>query len=135
MGGTVRVGIEKLEDAAEELQECHSEKLKADRYHFVVAEVAKQDLESSSRVYPRQRLQDSFDEVDVAADGHFEGEAIGEGGVLADGLKNVGVLRGHDGLGGESQVPELDEERLQGLDLEDLSQRHAREGVVRVHSR
>jgi hypothetical protein len=108
------------------LQECDSEEFKADRDYFVIAEVSEQDFEGPSGVDACECLQDAFDEVDVAADGHFEGEAVGEGGVLADGLEDVGVLSGDDGLGGESEVPELDEERLQRLDLEDLGEGHAR---------
>ena len=95
--------------------------------------MSKQHLKGSSGVDARKCLQDALDEADIRSDGHLEGETVGEGDVLANGFEDVGVLCRHHRLGGQPQVPELYEERLQGLDFEDFGERHPREGVVHVH--
>lgn len=95
----VRLGVEQLEDPAKELQEGHAEKFEADWYYFVIPEVSQQDLKSAPGIDARQCLQDAFDEVDISPDGHFEGEAVGEGDVLADGLEDIGILGGDHSLG------------------------------------
>ena len=95
--------------------------------------MSKQHLKGPSRVDACKCLQDALGEADIGSDGHLEGETVGEGDVLPNGLEDVGVLSRHHRLGGEPQVPELYEERLQGLDFEDLGERHPREGVVHLH--
>lgn len=92
-----------------------------------------QDIKGASGVNTCQRLQDALYEVDVAADWHFEGEAVSEGDIFSDGLENISVFGCHHCLRGEPQVPELDEQGLKRLDLEDLGERHSRERVIRVH--
>ena len=95
--------------------------------------MAQQYFEGPARVDGSQTVEYLVVEVDVGAQGHFEGEAVGEGDVLADGPKESRVLSGHHWFRGEPQVPELDEQGLQGLDLEYLGQRHASKRAVRLH--
>ena len=61
----VRLGVEELEDAAEKLQEGHSEQLEADRNDFVVSEMSEQNLKSFLRLDSSKRLYDLFHKVDV----------------------------------------------------------------------
>ena len=127
------MSVEQLKDPSVKLQECHTEQFEADRYHFIIPEVSQQHLKGPSWVDARQCLENPFDEIDIGPDGHLEGEAIGEGDVLSDSLKNIGILCCHYGFGGETEVPELYEDGLKRLDLEDLGKGHTREGVIHVH--
>lgn len=127
------MSVEQLQDPSEKLQERHTEQFEAHRYHFVIPEMSQQHLKGPSWVDPRQCLKHPFDEIDIGPDGHLEGEAIGESDVLSDRLENIGIFGGHYGFGGETEVPELYEEGLKRLDLEDLGKGHTREGVIHLH--
>ena len=83
--------------------------------------MAQQYLERLAGVNASQRLQYPFDVVDVGAEGHFEGEAVSETDALADRPEQRRLLQRHHPLRRQPQVPELYEQRLQRLDLEDLS--------------
>ena len=121
------MSIEQLQHPSEKLQERHTEQFEAHRYHFIIPEMPQQHLKSPSRVDPRQRLKYPLNEIDISPYRHLEGEAISESDVLSDRLKNIGILCCHYGLGGETEIPELYEERLKRLDLEDLGKGHTRE--------
>lgn len=82
--------------------------------------MSKQNLKSPSGIDAGKCLQDPFNEIDISAYGHFKGEAIGKGDVFADGFEDISILGCHYPLGSQPKVPELDEQRLQRLDLEDL---------------
>jgi hypothetical protein len=61
--------------------------------------MSQQDLKSPPRIDARKCLQDAFNEIDIGPYGHFEGEAVGEGHVLADCFEDIGILCGDHPLG------------------------------------
>ena len=74
-----------------------------------------------------------FVEIDVGFERHLEGEAVSKGNIFADSLEKSSIFGRHDGLGSKAEVPEFNEEGLQGLYLEYLCESHPSEGAVDFH--
>ena len=92
-----------------------------------------QDLKGFARLNGSKRLKYFFVEIHVSFERHLKGEAVGKGNIFADGLEKSSILGCHDGLGSQPEVPEFNEEGLQGLDLEYLGESHPSEGAVDFH--
>ena len=82
-----------------------------------------QNLKRATGADGIHRSQDGLGKLDVAAEGHLEREAVGEGKTFSDGSQQSSIF-GRP-FRTESQVPELDEQGLQPLDLKYFSESHA----------
>ena len=92
-----------------------------------------QDLKGLARLNGSKRLQYFFVEIHVGFERHLKGEAVCKRNIFPDRLEKSSILGRHDGLGSQPEVPEFNEEGLQGLDLEYLCESHPSEGAVDFH--
>ena len=78
-------------------------------------------------------LHESVCKINVCLQWHLESEAIGKVQCLFDGPKSTCIFLGYETVRVQPQVPEFDEERLDGLYLEYFSEGKACEGDTIFH--